>query len=194
MENDRFFGLHFDFHAKKDSPVGETTNPEDIKKYIDEVKPDYIQCDCKGHPGVSCYPTKVGTASDNMVADNLKIWVDTAHSCGIPIYMHYSGIVDGEYAKAHPEHTFNYAKDDKDPRTNVFDDTYVNELLIPQLKELITDYKIDGVWVDGDCWSLGTEYTDSGYLTENMKPYVGENRTKHEVDNGARDAWQGSHK
>lgn len=25
-----------------------------------EVKPDYVQCDCKGHPGVAGYPTKVG--------------------------------------------------------------------------------------------------------------------------------------
>ncbi len=190
MNNDRFFGLHFDFHAKKDSPVGKTTNSEDIKKYIEEVRPDYIQCDCKGHPGVACYPTKVGTASDNMVADNLKIWVEAAHSCNIPIYMHYSGIDDGAYCEKYPEHSFNFANDDKDIRANVFDGHYVNELLIPQLKELITDYKIDGVWVDGDCWSLGTEYTGCGHFTENMNPYVGENPTKAEVDKALRDAFK----
>ncbi len=191
MKNERFFGLHFDFHAVKDSPVGETTNAEDIKYYIEEVKPDYIQCDCKGHPGIACYPTRVGTASDNMVKDNLKIWVDTAHSCNIPIYMHYSGIVDEEYSKAHPEHTFNYAKDVKDIRTNVFDDAYVRELLIPQLKELIEDYDVDGVWIDGDGWPMSTTFTNvEGYITDTMKSYLREDMTRKEVDKALRDAYK----
>lgn len=190
MKNERFFGLHFDFHANLESPVGETTNAEDIKRYINEVKPDYIQCDCKGHPGIACWPTKVGTASKNMVKDNLKIWVDAAHECGIPIYMHYSGMVDEEYCKNHPEHSFNYAKDPLDSRTNLFDDAYSKELLIPQIKELITNYKADGIWVDGDCWSFGTEFTDSGYITDTMKKYLDEGLTEKEVDKALRDIYK----
>lgn len=190
MNNERFFGLHFDFHAKKDSPVGERTNPEDIKKYINEIKPDYIQCDCKGHPGIACYPTKIGTSSDNMVKDNLKIWIEAAHECNIPIYMHYSGIVDEEYVKKHPEESFNYAKDDKDARTNVFCEKYVKNLMIPQLKELIEDYKADGVWVDGDCWPIGTKFTNSGFVTENMKPYLWDGITEKEVDKELREAYK----
>lgn len=189
-KNERFFGLHFDFHAQKDSPVGKRTNAEDIKKYINEIKPDYIQCDCKGHPGITCYPTKVGTSSDNMVADNLKIWIETAHECDIPIYMHYSGVVDAEYAKIHPEHSFNYVKDNNDWRLNILCDEYLKKLMIPQLKELISEYGADGVWVDGDCWPLGTKFTDSGYVTENMKPYVKEGITEKELDKVLRDKYK----
>lgn len=189
-KNERFFGLHFDFHAKADSPVGETTNAEDIKKYIKEIKPDYIQCDCKGHPGIACYPTKVGTTSKNMAADNLRIWVDTVHECGLPIYMHYSGIVDEVYCKDHPEHSFNYDKDSNDSRTNVLDDTYSKELLIPQIKEIITEYGADGIWVDGDCWPIGTTFTDNGYITETMKKYLDENLTEREVEQALREAYK----
>lgn len=57
---ERFFGLHFDFHAGSNNRIGYRTEKEDIKAYIKAAKPDFIQCDCKGHPGYSSYPTKAG--------------------------------------------------------------------------------------------------------------------------------------
>lgn len=72
----RQFGLHFDYHAQNNYPIGETTNIEDIEHYLIDAKPDFVQCDCKGHPGLSSYPTKVGTPAKGMVKDNLRIWAD----------------------------------------------------------------------------------------------------------------------
>lgn len=56
---DSFFGLHFDFHAKSvkeaiNPTIGKNTNEEMIRHIIEKVKPDYIQIDCKGHPGIVC--------------------------------------------------------------------------------------------------------------------------------------------
>jgi hypothetical protein len=31
--------------------------------------------------------------------------------------------------------------------------------MIPQLKEAIEKYDIDGVWVDGDCWGAEPDYS-----------------------------------
>ncbi len=92
--NNRFFGLHFDFHAKNDVEIGLRTNPEDILWYIREARPDFVQCDCKGHEGNSSYFTKVGKPADKLKVDNLRIWCDTVHKAGLPIYMHYSGVID----------------------------------------------------------------------------------------------------
>ena len=39
---------------------------------------------------------------------------------------------------------------------------YVDELLIPQLKELSDVYGVDGVWVDGDCWATKPDYSPEG--------------------------------
>ena len=36
--------------------------------------------------------------------------------------------------------------------------SYVDKLLIPQLKELSDEYGIDGVWLDGDCWAAKLDY------------------------------------
>src|SRR5262249_33439190 len=38
---------------------------------------------------------------------------------------------------------------------------YVDKLLIPQLRELAGDYKVDGVWVDGECWASVPDYSES---------------------------------
>lgn len=37
-------------------------------------------------------------------------------------------------------------------KTSVFV-TYVDQLLVPQLNELPSDYDVDCVWVDGECWA-----------------------------------------
>ena len=50
---DSFFGLHFDFHAGAESRVAEEMRPDVIARLLDEVRPDYVQIDTKGHPGYS---------------------------------------------------------------------------------------------------------------------------------------------
>lgn len=58
---DSFFGLHYDFHAGEDcKEIGKSVTRGMIRELCRTVKPDYLQCDCKGHRGLSSYPTKVG--------------------------------------------------------------------------------------------------------------------------------------
>ena len=42
--------------------------------------------------------------------------------------------------------------------TSVFG-PYVDELLIPQLREAATAYDLDGAWVDGECWAAVLDYS-----------------------------------
>ena len=56
---DSFLGIHFDFHSRGDKPVAPELGYDVAAKMLDEVKPDYVQIDTKGHPGFSSYPTKV---------------------------------------------------------------------------------------------------------------------------------------
>jgi hypothetical protein len=61
-----FLGFHFDFHATTDNePIGGRSFQSDLARMLREAKPDYVQCDCKGHPGVSSYPTKAGNPRRN---------------------------------------------------------------------------------------------------------------------------------
>ena len=154
-----FFGIHFDFHAGSDcNEVGKNTTPEMVYAIIDMVKPDYIQTDCKGHAGYTSYPTKVGNPAPGFVGDPLRMWREATAKRGVALYMHYSGVWDNRAIELHPEWAATYSDGSHNrEKTSVFG-KYVDQLLIPQLKELAGVYGVDGVWVDGECWATVPDY------------------------------------
>jgi len=159
--SESFLGIHFDFHAGDDcTEIGKNVDREMVEYIIDMVKPDYVQIDCKGHRGLTSYPTKAGNPAPGFVRDPLKIWREVTAERGVALYMHYSGVWDTEAVTQHPEWARVDEKGEPDKRlTSVFG-PYVDELLIPQLKELSDVYGVDGVWVDGECWAVDRDYSD----------------------------------
>lgn len=156
---DSFFGLHLDFHCGlTDQNVGANTTPEMVNAIIDQIHPDYIQIDCKGHPGISSYPTRVGNPCPNIAGDPLRVWRDTTAARGVSLYMHYSGVWDTQACTLHPEWAaIDAAGKPSGEKTSVFG-PYADALLIPQLKELALDYGVDGAWIDGECWATVMDY------------------------------------
>ena len=162
-----FFGLHFDLHANEhDTELGAETTHKHIRAELQKVNPDWVQYDCKGHPGYTGYPTKVGTPSPGIVGDALKIWSKVAHEMGLPIVVHYSGTWDGVQWKQHPEWVRRktdgtpYGGEGWNPHSMAADSPYDAEILVPQLKEVIDWYDIDGCWVDGECWAAEPDWSD----------------------------------
>lgn len=157
---DSFFGLHFDFHAGPDrTGIGENCDPDRIEKLITQVQPDYIQCDTKGHPGISSYPTKTGNPAPDIKADILKMWRECTQKHDVALYSHYSGVWDNEAVKKHPEWAaVNSKGETSKEKISVFG-PYLEELMLSQMKELALDYGMDGIWVDGDCWGTVPDYS-----------------------------------
>jgi hypothetical protein len=160
--SESFFGLHFDFHARAtDQNVGETLTEGMIDSMLLAVQPDFIQVDCKGHPGITSYPTKteIGTSVASFAQDPLMLIREVTARRGVGLYVHYSGVIDRQVVSTHPQ----WASLDTAGQPNsrgglsVYS-PYVDELLIPQLKELSSKYNIDGAWVDGECWGLQPDY------------------------------------
>jgi len=159
--SDGFFGIHFDFHANKDCDrIGEDVTEAMVQRIIDVVDPDYLQIDCKGHPGYCSYPTQVGNPAPGFVNDPLIIWRQVTEKYGIPLIMHYSGIWDAYMASTRPEWARIKAGGIRENEYISLFSPYVDEVLIPQLKELNDRYGVDGVWVDGDCWAVMNEYDE----------------------------------
>ncbi|HPJ23185.1 MAG TPA: hypothetical protein PLH18_12605, partial [Clostridia bacterium] len=157
---DSFFGLHFDFHAKPAAegeiiPIGLTTTEEMVQHVIDVTEPDFIQIDCKGHPGWTSYPTKLGNDYPVIEKDILNIWRKVTARNGVALYMHYSGVCDEFQCIKHPEWKRKGIAGDGTPTwipdgiTSTFS-PYAEEVVIPQFLELAGEYKVDGVWVDGE--------------------------------------------
>ena len=153
-----FFGVHFDFHAMPGETVGEIYQPEVVAKMLDAVKPDFVQCDTKGHAGLSSYPTKVGNQADVIAHDVLRMWRDLTKERGIRLYAHHSGLYDRAVLKQHPDWgAMNKNGEVSTEYISVFS-PYVDEVLIPQLLEICEEYEIDGAWVDGECWGAKADY------------------------------------
>lgn len=159
--SEAFLGIHFDFHAGTDcTEIGKTLTRRMLCEMLELVKPDYVQCDCKGHPGLASYPTRVGTPARGFVRDPLKLWREVTAEYGVSLYVHYSGVVDHEAVKQHPEWAARQAGGELWPGVTSVFGPYVEELMIPMFKELIDRYGIDGAWVDGECWGVEMDYSD----------------------------------
>lgn len=157
-----FFGLHFDFHAMEGDEIGQIIDTESIENMLDETKPDMIQVDSKGHPGISSYMTKAGRHADVMHMDVLRVWRKLTEERGIRLYAHHSGLYDQTQAKRHPEWAVVSAEGIVSEDFMSPFSPYVDQVLIPQILEIAGEYRADGVWVDGDAWGAYVDYSENG--------------------------------
>ena len=157
--SESFLGIHFDFHAREtDNGIGQHTTREMIQAIIDKTGVDYIQIDCKGHPGYTSYATRLGNAAPGIVTDALPLWRAVTEANNVGLYMHYSGVWDTRAVSEHPEWARVDENGQPDPRNTSLFGAYKDALLIPQLKELCDEYRVDGVWLDGECWAVCQDY------------------------------------
>lgn len=158
--SDMFFGLHFDLHPNPSDPaLGADVTEAHVAKVLDRVRPDFVQYDCKGHPGFLGYPSEVGPSAPHIVNDSLAVWRKVTREKGISLYIHFSGLFDMEAIAKHPEWAaVDAAGKPSTQATSVFG-PYVEEIMIPQLKEAVTKYQLDGAWVDGECWAAILDYS-----------------------------------
>jgi len=158
---DCFFGVHFDLHASEDiMDAGKTLTPEMIDTFLTKVKPDFIQIDCKGHPGISSYPTKVGFHVKGFEKDPLKLFREITEKNKVALFMHFSGVWDGKVVSEHPDWAIINANGERSTQKTSFFSPYLTTYMIPQLKEL-SDYGVDGAWIDGECWAVEPDYGEA---------------------------------
>lgn len=157
---DAFFGLHFDLHPQAtDTSLGADISEDNVRDLLERVKPDYVQYDCKGHAGWAGYPTTVGWASPGIVKDSLAVWRKATRDLGVGLFIHYSGVWDSKAVAERPDWARVGPDGKRDPNATSVFGPYVDELLIPQLKEVAERYGLDGVWADGECWAAQLDYS-----------------------------------
>jgi hypothetical protein len=156
---DSFFGLHFDLHPQAtDTALGRDVTEEMIERLLARARPDYVQYDCKGHAGYLGYRSRVGTSSPGIVNDSLELWRRVTARNGVALYIHFSGLWDSLAIRQHPEWACVHDDGSLDPNATSTFGPYVDELMIPELKEVAAKYDLDGAWVDGECWAVKPDY------------------------------------
>jgi hypothetical protein len=165
---ERYFGLHYDLHAgKHDTELGLQATPEQLIPMLRLTNPDFVQTDCKGHPGYTSWFSQTPEASvpPGLTADALEGWRAATRQLEMPLHCHYSGIWDRAAGEKHPDWTqvdadgthtgapFGATKGAATPERVCPRSDYLDKLMIPQMLELIDRYEVDGFWVDGDLWA-----------------------------------------
>ncbi len=157
--SESFWGVHFDRHSQlTDEHLGKTLTEGMIDSMLKAVRPDYIQVDSKGHPGVSSYPTVVGQQAAGYDKDPLALIREVTFKRNVALYVHHSGVMDINYVRLYPEEGRRAPDGKLDGQNTSFWGNYADRLLIPQLKELALKYKVDGVWIDGESWAVYPDY------------------------------------
>ncbi len=158
---DSFLGMHFDLHpGPEDMALGRDLTEEMVEHFLNEVRPDYVQYDCKGHIGYLGYPSKVGTSAPHIVKDSLEIWRRVTARHGVALYIHFSGVWDSRAIAEHPDWASVHADGKPDPNATSTFGPYVDQLMIPELEEAAQKYDLDGAWVDGECWAVRLDYSE----------------------------------
>lgn len=157
---DRYFGLHFDFHASpgRCPAIGSTLSENDIQEICDLYKPDFIQVDSKGHPGWSSYPTEYGDEVPGIVGNPMETWRKVTRENGVQLYAHHSGVYDAIYCQKHPDEAVMRSDGTRSGEYSRTNGSYADDKLIPVVKELAGRYGLDGVWIDGDCWGAQMDF------------------------------------
>ncbi len=151
---DVFFGIHYDIHANaEDTDLGKDLTHERLRNWLIKVKPDWVHCDCKGHPGYTSWPTEVGSTCPGLAKDMLRIFRDVTKELGIKLGMHYSGVWDTRAIELHPDWARIDENGNRDKNFTCLSSDYTDKLMIPQMLEIIDKYDVDGFWVDGECWA-----------------------------------------
>jgi hypothetical protein len=149
------FGIHYDLQPdSNDARWLSEVSAENLRAEWKKVKPDWIQCDCKGSAGLSSYFTKAGNPTPAMKKDPLRIHRDVTRELGLPLLVHFCGIWDLAASVANRDWTRRDASGQAETGKMCVRSAYVHERMIPQMVEVAVDYDVDGFWVDGDVWTM----------------------------------------
>jgi hypothetical protein len=159
-----YFGYEYDMHANtNDTDLGSALSVDYLVSCLALAKPDLLQTDSKGHDGYVSWYSKTPAASvaSGIVKEMVDYWVKAGTQMGIPCQAHYSGIFDQAAGEKFP--AWNAVDADGKPVVGKMcpRGPYVDELLIPQAKELIDRYGVSALWVDGEIWAVVPCYCET---------------------------------
>jgi hypothetical protein len=161
--NDRYFGLHYDLHAnERDTELGKRATPARLVPMLRLAGCDFVQTDCKGHPGYTSWHSRVPEASvsPGVRRDALKGWREATRRLGLPLHCHYSGIWDGAAGARHPDWCALDSAGKPIEGKMCPRGPYLERLMVPQMFELMDRCGLDGFWVDGEIWAVEPCYCE----------------------------------
>ena len=151
----RFRKIHLDFHTP--AWVENIGKDFDAKEFVDTLKNAHVDNICvfgKCCHGLSYYDTKIGNRHPHLEFDLLGEMVKSLRDASISVSVYYTVVWDDLIVDLHPEWAQRDAKGSARMgfgdrwRTVCVNSPYTEEVVIPQIKEIIDGYKPDELWFD----------------------------------------------
>lgn len=135
----------------------------ELTRALESVAPDTVSYPAKGRSGLVPYPTQFGNQLSSVGggADVLSLYREITTELGQRFLLSYSGLIDYHAADTHPE--WQRVRLDHTPyasRALCPNSGYVEELLLPQLEELLERYSPDGIVTEEDAWTVSPCYCE----------------------------------
>jgi hypothetical protein len=177
---DKFRKIHLDFHTPSwVGNIGKQFDPERFVDTLQKANVDNICVFAKCCHGMSYYPTRIGVRHPNLQFDLLGEMVRALRKAAIAVSIYYTVVWDDSIVDAHP----GWAQRDREGnprfgygklwRTVCVNSPYTEEVVLPQVKEIIDGYHPDEFWfdmlwvVDEECFC---DYCRAKMLSMNLDP------------------------
>lgn len=168
--------IHIDSHVPSVArELGRNFNAEATADKFAAAKFEMVQIFSKCLFGNSYYFTKIGVRHPELRVDMLREMSEALVARGITVTAYYSLIPDAAQAKLHPDWTMHYDKKQNLGFDHVADCTnmclqspYVDTIVLPQVKEIIENYPVSGVFFDfgrSYCY-CGCQWCQKAFKTE----------------------------
>jgi putative glycosyl hydrolase-like family 6 (GHL6) protein len=159
--------LHIDFHTPDDiESICANLNAEKVADKIVTAGFDAVQIFTKGHFGNSYYPTKAGHRHPALKRDLFGELAEAFIKRGVIVMAYYSLRPDSYQAEKHPDWTVRSELIDKefahmsDNRSMCFQSPYLEEVALPQIREVAEKYPISSFFFD---FARSTGYCGCSY-------------------------------
>lgn len=149
-----YLGLHVDFHASAHDDELGLVDVSLLEEQLRRMGVDYVQIDSKGGNGLTSWNAKTpGSAVCPVLkGDLVAAWREATRRLGIPLHAHWLAFGDKHLIAEHPDWRRVGPDGTPDDSRICFRSPYVDRYMIPQLIELVGDWRLDGVWIDGEAW------------------------------------------
>ena len=142
----------FDFHSHKSVRIGARPDAAGVARQLVDAGVEEVTFHAKCHVGYSYYPTSVATSHPRLVGDPFGAMCSTCKDAGLKFFAYVSFGIDGVAAKQHPEWMKHFENG-----PHCWDDwfayvcpftPYTDQLVLPQVEEILERYPVDGLWFD----------------------------------------------
>lgn len=152
------FRVQFDHHLSENlyldtDPSAELTLDRCVDA-LSELKPGSVNVFALGHEGWARFPNSLIPPHPALSRDSLAVWRDACDRTRTPFYVYVSTLINYKQNHEHPDSARLFSNGAPADQRIDHNAPFINDRLIPFLREIVLRYRPDGLWLDGDYWSI----------------------------------------